>query len=314
MVKLVIFFNLLIFMRLSLAQFTPSVIQRKIKGYALYGPNEALAHGLLKEITETTACRVIAEEDLISSANQIFMPSLFAPVVNTIIVPRVTAAKLSWHTDFVTSLPEKFVMIMVMALPYQPFLKSSTIATVGCYDATYEESKIILRRYMQKENLILTSSAADFCAELTQQGNWAEVCQILSLCKDSPITCEKLHELFPLPERDLALVFLEKKQINLQNVEEPIKIIRMWQKLFTQLWQLKILSEKYPREEALGLVTPPLFFKHSAALFKSIPLWTYAQLSKAMEDLLACELDIKQDSSKTAMIFTRLLQSVHKSY
>jgi hypothetical protein len=193
-----------------------------------------------------------------------------------------------------------------------PWSKSPEIAAVACYESTLVESKTIVQRYMNRENVRLTPSALQWCALVTQSGQWHSVMGLMGLFSEpeKPIDLDDLQGFFPEYWDELGLAILDASTARWHQdaMDDPVKIIRSWQRLVLQLWQLKYFLKDQPPERAMELVRPLVFFKHKDPLLKAHKNWSKQRVIRCLSQLIQTEVAIKKEPHSAGALLVRLLR------
>ena len=294
-------------MKLSLAQIVPCIKSKKYKFYVLYGSQETLIQGLVREVMEVFSYQNTFADQIEGCVQDLQTPCLFGSK------PLVTIAhspKLSILTSLLSHWPQEHVLIALVSSCPPALMKDANVACVACYESTLSESKLIFQRYVERCELKLTPQAFQLCTELSRDGRWSSMAQMLGVCHENPLTQDTVEALFPEACPLLSMAFLGETSLELEKiiVDEPIKILRLWQKGVMQLWQLKFYSQNNTLEQAVKLVHPPLFFKNVPSFVKAIKSWSELDLIKTMESLLTLETLVKKNAAQSDMLIVRFLK------
>jgi hypothetical protein len=293
-------------MKISITQLLPCIMRKKYKGYVLYGHNEPLIHGVLREVRENVACEMVSEERIQNEGLQLLSPCLFGQTSELIVVSSVK--QVAWYGPLIKHSEASKAILIVLSSPCpMPFIQALDIAVVACYECALEDSKFIMQRYAQRYCFKLSPEVLDLCAHMGKDGNWAEMAKMLS-CQSEPITEELLNILWTKPvDESFATLFLEGVSFFSLDDIEPMKVLRAWQRLLLQMWQLKLLMRHDEPKKALTLVKPVIFFKHVPLILKKLPLWTCERFAFALKMLLECEKNCKQDLGRASQWMTQFL-------
>lgn len=297
-------------MKVSLAQVFTIIERAVIHGTPsalrciLYGPNIPLMHALLEEIKQQwTWCQIFVEDEMLQPAVSLFEapPQIHIADLTNIKNPNPLITR--WDSG----------PLVIMATNCSPDLqKDRDIVTAPCYECTLPESHTILKRYSQRHNLVFTSDAQAFCAQFCQENSWASVCHMLQLYQAPSITVDVLEALFPHLSSNLEKILISDMAFQWQYLEiiEPMRAIRLWQKLILQAYQLASLSLNKGIEQALSQLRP--FFKHIPFIKK------YAHdpraLERALRILLKAEVEIKKNPSMAVSVLQRCLQAQRQNW
>lgn len=294
-------------MKISLAQLTPCIKSKKYNFYVVYGSQETVIQGVVREVMELFSYQNKSADQLEGCVQDLQTPCLFGdkPLVTIVHSPKPAAL-----TALLSHWPKEYVLIALVTSCPPVLMKEARVACLACYESTLAESKQIFQRYVDRLVLKLTPEALHLCAELSQDGGWSGMAHMLEAYHETPLTYETVSSLFPQAYPHLALAFLGDPSLALEKVvlDEPIKILRLWQKGIMQLWQLKFYSKKHPIEQAVKLVNPPLFFKNVAPFVKAIKSWDECRLIKTMESLLSLETLVKKHPEQAEMLVVRFLR------
>jgi hypothetical protein len=193
-----------------------------------------------------------------------------------------------------------------------PWSKSSEIAAVACYDCSLVESKTITQRYMNREQIGLSPSALQWCAMVTQSGQWHSVIGVMGLFAgpEKQLDLEDLHGFFPEYWDALGLAILDgpKARFHQEEIDDPIKMIRSWQRAIMQLWQLKYFLNSQSQEKALDSVRPLIFFKHKDSLINACKSWSKQRIIRCLGQLIQTETALKKDPHQATALLVRLLR------
>ncbi len=300
-------------MKVSLVQFLPFIMEKKLRGAVLYGYDEGLMQGLLGEMQDALSCSVMREEEALACPEIIGAPSLFAAPSAVTLIPNVTRS--SAILGLLEGLPPAHILVWTTSensAALTPFLSSAHVGVVACYECSAQESSSLLRRHAQKKALTFHPEAFALCAEWTRHGTWETCCQSLYLCQESPISSECIMALLEEPQQELVLLPLKPSSISIPplSASEGLKLIRAWQRLFLQLGQLIALKSVLTHPDTLKRVSPPIFFKHTPFLIKAVPFWPIHRLAKSFQNLAICEIELKKNPNHSQGLLACLLKTL----
>ena len=297
-------------MRLSLPGFIGALEQKSMSAYVLYGSNSLLIQGVLQEINASFSHASIGINDLGAYANDLDTPLLFGrkPYVvhaeGTIQWPKVGPILRAWPRNHA-------VVLNGPSIPL-PWSKSPEIAILPCYDFTVDDSKFMVARVAQRENILLNDQTLRLCAELTQSGQWHSVMSVLSLAAlhDGPLNIDDVRDLFPQSWDETALVILDTGRAACWSgpVSDPIPMIRTWQRMMVQLLQYQWFLPQMGSEKAMDAVRPSVFFKHKTPLIKASHVWSKNRIIRCLSQLMIGEMAIKKNQTPIATLLDRLMR------
>lgn len=307
-------------MKRLLATFGPSVLQKQLKGYLLYGHHAGLQQGAIEEIIACMPCTILKEEAFLADPGHFMAPTLFAPPQDKIfIISEVGEKSLSLYLPYFQETTHIFIFTSATFTTasswVQHFSKSPQLASIACYEGCAKQSAIILTRYLKRAGLTLEPEVFTICAELTKEGTWQSTVDLLRMVPGT-IRLEDLAHLLPEVEQATASLLapsvpeVYQSLKALEALADFLKVIRGWQKVLLQLWQLRTLIQQgRPAEEAIKAVAPPFFFKYAPAALQRIPIWTHQKLCQAMQLLHQAEIAAKEGYTHTA---TQLLMTAYQ--
>lgn len=297
-------------MKLSLPGFIGALEQKSGSAYVLYGSNSLLIQGVLQEINASFSHASIGINDLGAYANDLDTPLLFGrkPYVvhaeGAIQWPKVGPILRAWPRNHA-------VVLNGPSIPL-PWSKSPEIAILPCYDFTLDDSKFMVARAAQRENIQLNSQTLRLCAELTQSGQWHSVMSVLSLAalQDGTLNMDDVGDLFPHPWDETALVILDAGRSACWSgqISDPIPMIRTWQRLMVQLLQYQHFLAQMGSEKAMDAVRPSVFFKHKIPLIKASAAWSKTRIIRCLSQLMVGEMAIKKNQTPIATLLDRLMR------
>lgn len=296
-------------MKLSLDQVFPALKEKKYGAYVLYGHNTALIQGIKQEIDGAFSQESLSVDRLIQEGEEICAPRLFGTRTEVFHLhgnlqwPLVGPRLAAWPREcpIVTNCPS-------FSLPWS---KSPKIAAVACYHCTSSESKTILRRHLMREGLHLQEAVLEWCAEFTRCGSWNTLVNLLSLTADGgeALNVDQLSQMFVTMTPEANLAILEGGDWDLAGLEEdPLKILRSWQRSLVQLWQLKQLLPHQGAESAVETLRPVVFFKHKALLVHTAKKWSSARILRCLGQLVQAETTLKKSPLEARDLLQRLLR------
>ena len=300
-------------MKLSLAQVVPSLGEKSIRSYVLYGSNAGLIQGVVQEISERFDSMTVPADQLLTYRDDLETPLLFGKKPYVVLVE----GSLAWSVlgPILKTWPKNYAIVASMSTCPLPWSKYPEIAAVACYDCTLVESKTVLNRYLEREKINLQGQALEWCALLTQSGQWHHVVRSIALmggCSQKIFMLDDLEGLFPEPWHESSLSILQGPQhtLSAEEIDDPIKIIRSWQRLMMQVWQLKQLLRTQSAEKAVESVRPVVFFKHKALILKSAEKWSVMRIIRCLGQLIQTEVQVKKDPMMAKSWLLRLLHQV----
>jgi DNA polymerase III delta subunit len=300
-------------MKLPLAQVVPSLGEKSIRSYVLYGSNAVLMQGIVQEINELFDYTSIPADQLLAYRDDLETPMLFGKKPYVVHVE----GSINWSVlgPILRTWPKNYAVVAQMSTCPLPWSKYPDIAAVACYDCTLSESKAVLRRYLNREKITMEPEAFEWCAVLTQSGQWQNVMRVVSLMGGDArksFVLDDLRGIFPEPWHETSLAILQggANSLSDDDMDDPIKIIRSWQRLMMQVWQLKQLLQTHSAETAMESVRPAVFFKHKAVVLKSAEKWSTMRVIRCLGQLIQAEVQIKKDPLMAKSLLLRLLHQV----
>ena len=299
-------------MKLSCAQVVPSLGEKTIRSYALYGSNAALMQGVIQEINEVFDSITVPADQLSAYRDDLETPLLFGTKPYVVLVE----GSLPWSVlgPILRTWPKNYAIVVSMSTCPLPWSKYPEIAAVPCYECTLAESKTVMRRYFNREKIMLQADAFEWCALLTQSGQWRHVVRTVLLMGDTEksVSLDDLRGLFPEPWHETSLSILQGSQHRLseEDMDDPIKIIRAWQRLILQVWQLKQFLRTQSSEKAMESIRPIVFFKHQSVVLKSAEKWSMMRIMRCLGQLIQTEVLVKKEPMMAKSWLLRLLHQV----
>jgi hypothetical protein len=296
--------------RLSLPGFIGALERKSKSAYVLYGSNSLLIQGVLQEINASFSHASVAMNDLGAYANDLDTPLLFGakPYVvhaeGTIQWPKVGPILRAWPRNHA-------VVVNGPSIPL-PWSKSPEIAILPCYDFTLDDSKFMVARVAQRENIVLNDQTLRLCAELTQWGQWHSMMSVLSLAAlhDGTLSMDEVGDLFPQSGDETALVILDTGRAPCWSgpVSDPIPMIRSWQRMMVQLLQYQYFLPQLGSEKAMDAVRPSVFFKHKNPLIKASCAWSKSRIIRCLSQLMNAEVAVKKNQLSVRTLLDRLMR------
>jgi hypothetical protein len=298
-------------MKLSLSQVVPSLEQKKLRAYVLYGGNAPLIQGVSQEINECFSHETIPAERLAQYRDDLAAPLLFGARPYLVHVEGV----VSWPVvgPILSAWPMNHAVVLYASTIPLPWSRSSEIAAVGCYDCTLDESKTVVRRYLIRKKISLDAKSLEWCSAATQSGQWRGVMGVLELAAGSEksIALGDIRHLFPEVSDGASLAILDpgKGHWDMGEIEDPIKILRSWQRIMLQVWQLKQLLQSKPLDQALESVRPMIFFKNKMPIGRAAETWSTGRIVRCLGRLVQTEVSLKKEPSIATTLLIRLLKN-----
>lgn len=274
---------------MTLIDLFPCIDSKQHSLFAVYGTNDGLVQGILKEIQDHFSfCHVDinAIDDHIDFLQQ---PILFGkkPTI-TLMYGQPSQKKV---THICNQWPKEYVLIFVGTSP-KGFMHPS-LRKVPCYTVSYTESKIILARQAQKNNVCLDKESLDFCGHHAKEGSWSQWISFLSLYPGNKITFDILKE--------YADIMLDEKQRINENKSflkglSFEKLASVQRTLIQARW-IKSCLKHQSMADAKKSVYPLLFFKDDSQVTALAKHTSFDDLLTKMERSLYLENIMKQYAS-----------------
>jgi len=295
-------------MKLSLTDVVPALEQEKVRAFVLYGNNPVLIQGVLQEINACFSHETIPFDRLKMYLEDLETPLLFGKKPYVLHLEGGTA----WSTcvPILRSWPKHHAIVVQAASFPATWSKFPDIAAVACYDCTHEESRKMVRRYSLRDKIPLSADALDWCAGIAQSGQWHSMLSVLSLAAGGgkTLSLQDVQAIFPESWDEDQLAILDGGKHALDGVDDPVKVLRSWQRVVMQLWQLKQLLGHHTPEQAIESVRPVIFFKHKARLVRAAETWSKMKIMRCLGLLIQTETAIKKGTLPAQDMLERLLR------
>jgi hypothetical protein len=292
-------------MKVAFTDLAPGLRSKKFRVGVVYGSHASLIQAVVDE-----ACQHCTHQTLtLVQAEGLWRhppgPSLFGettPYLTVISSATVTAAVM----DCLNHWPESLALLALVGSCPPTLIKHPTMAAVACYECSLQESRVMIQRACQ--GIVMTPEALSWAAHATRDGQWLGLASTLSLIPQRPVTQEMVQMLVQDPEEDWILPLFDGGACSraFRSQEDPMKIVRTWQRLLAQAWQLKYLGA-----ERSDQVYPAIFFKHVPWLKKAGQKWSLAHIMVLWERCYDLEKIAKQDAGGWLVAADNFLKLCH---
>lgn len=302
-------------MKSDATTFSPSAFLEnpKLVGVLFYGTEEGLKDYFIATFSHLKRLTRLAEEAFLENPSHYLTPDLFRAegTEPVLCIEDVSDKKSKAYEAILTAMPasEGKLILWGPALKttsklVQFAVKHMAVQAVGCYPLELRQMPLLLQKAAPFFQLTFTPEALKALVFLVRPATLFQDLTKLSLYKAGEIDLEDIVAcLGEAQEETLELAFAlsgrrpdHVAQLLSKAAEklEPMMLIRQAMHHFLRLLQVRCaLENKVPLTQALGQLSPPLFFKKAPLFQAHLQTWSLPQIYKALALLEKAEMAVK---------------------
>lgn len=272
--------------KISLFQIFHHIKKALSSCFLIYGNNDVLMQGVLREIEEDFASCHRSFSDLDEHVDFLKKPLLFGTK------PRVTFVTDGINSKKVNVLLEKWPkdFVLIMTSKKNPVGLEKNIKKSSCYEVSKEESLLFFKRCAERKNLVLDDEIMSFCANHARNGLWSEWADFLSSYPKEKIDQNLVSEYADISFESSKEILSETSFL------EGLSFLKIniFQRVLLQARWLKgaLLSENL--SEAKKKIYPTVFFKDINNIVSLSEKKSFDHLLEKMERSLLLEIMMKK--------------------
>ena len=274
--------------KLSLAQVFPHIKNSLSPCFFLYGNNDILVQGILREIEESFSFCHVSFDNLNDHLRFLESPSLFGkkPLVTFV----REGARQKGLQYFFEKWPKGLFLVVVAKSNFSSLEKCLNVKKVPCYEASIQESIHIFKRCIEKKRLSLGRDVLSFCAQQTKGGFWSEWALFLSLYPEHKINMDLVSEYSLLSEASELDCSLKPSFVRGFSFLE----VRSYQKLFLQARWLKSNLLFMSPDQSFKNIYPFVFFKNAKRVREIAKNKSFEGIFERLEQYFFIEIKMKK--------------------